>query len=345
MPPPAAGIWTSYVKRAMRHKDEASGWPKEVKTEEQKAAYLKQYQNHPLNYNNQLDEKGVEDNPGRKAKAKLELNNLWGKFTQKEDYAVTRIFHPDELADVIQQLNDAKTRVLRVVPMADNMIEMAWKLRNPDAENEVPGIEQSPRPTESIHAVVPGALVPMYGQLMMYDYMEMIGDQRCYMDTDSLIYRFDPENKEHVEITDLGEFLGQFKDELKEKLPPELVTRIVSMFGSGGAKNYTLLYSNDPKKVSTTVKGLPKNGMLPEFQWWYIKAAVIATGLGRMDLVPKPHELERTLFIRDHDWQTMRTTDTATTTYRFVNDKVGRSHLTHIHMRCILGPSTPLCYF
>jgi hypothetical protein len=233
VPLPKNGVFKSYVQREMREKDEASGWPKECKTDEQKQQFLRDYAAHPLNklLGLELRSERIEDNPGRKAVAKLRLNNLWGKMTQKEIYSETTVFHGDQIDAFFDLLHDVNKRVQQVFVLKDNMVEVAWKKEfrrpklAPGEEEEAEDEEEkesyaelerlleddNPRPTPSLHSVIPGALVPMYGQIEMYRYMDRLGAQRCYMDTDSLIYRYDSENKTHYDITEVGRFLGQFK--------------------------------------------------------------------------------------------------------------------------------------
>ena len=40
------GLFAPYVNTWLKHKTEASGWPSGVETEEQKAEYVKQYEEH-----------------------------------------------------------------------------------------------------------------------------------------------------------------------------------------------------------------------------------------------------------------------------------------------------------
>lgn len=317
-PHPAHGIWTTYVKRWMKEKDEASDYPPECKSDEQKAAYLERYRAWPLNHNNALSPERVEANPGRKAVAKLRANNLWGKFTQKELYAETQLFRADQLDELWALLNDqARVRVLRLIPLDENALEVSFQQRlSEDAQEDA---EASLRPFATPHMVVPGALVPMYGQLKMYEFVELLGEQRCYMDTDSLIYRYDPENKEHRFIGGdaLGPFLGQFKDELQQDDGSRLT---VTHFGSAGAKNYVLLFA-DGQPGKSTVKGLPRSKLHPDFQWWFVKASAIAHGLGEPAKAPSAVDVGVTRFLRDGTREGVRTVPW-TLQYGLVNDKV-----------------------
>lgn len=317
VPPVEKGLFRSYVAREMREKDEASGWPSNVTTDQEKQAYMQKYASHPLNklLGLELRSAKVENNPGRKSVAKLRLNNLWGKMTQKEVYPQTQIFHGDDNDKFFSLLQNPRYRVMRLIVLHDNMIEVCYKDEAvPSSSSDT--TDEDPRPTGSLHSVIPGALVPMYGQIEMYEYMKRIGEQRCYMDTDSFIYRYDPENKDHEEITEIGDFLGQFKDELGKKR--------VTRYASGGAKNYVLLY--DDGKGDSTVKGIQRGKLAPHYQASYLRAEIMhscLTDMGVRDLAAPPqHTVEFTRFLRDRDTQTVSSDAQATRRYRLVNDKV-----------------------
>ena len=71
------GLFAPYVNTWLKHKTEASGWPSGVETPQQKADYVKQYEQHE---GIKLDPEKIEKNPGRKQVAKLMLNSFWGKI-------------------------------------------------------------------------------------------------------------------------------------------------------------------------------------------------------------------------------------------------------------------------
>ena len=56
-------------------KQEASGYPKECVTDEQKQRYIDEYYEHE---GIRLDPNKIEYNPGLRSLAKLMLNSLWG---------------------------------------------------------------------------------------------------------------------------------------------------------------------------------------------------------------------------------------------------------------------------
>ena len=74
------GLFEDYVNTWLKIKQEASGWPKDDMTEEEKQRYIHKYLEHEgiqLEYNN------IKYNPGLRTLAKLMLNSMWGKFGQR----------------------------------------------------------------------------------------------------------------------------------------------------------------------------------------------------------------------------------------------------------------------
>ena len=65
------GLFAEYVKKWLKNKTEATGWPKDCVTAEQKAAYVTEYYNRE---GVQLDPIKIEKNSGRKQVAKLMLD-------------------------------------------------------------------------------------------------------------------------------------------------------------------------------------------------------------------------------------------------------------------------------
>ena len=71
------GLFKEYVNTFLKIKQESSGYPKECVTEEQKQAYIDEYEQYE---GIRLDPEKIEYNPGMRSLAKLMLNSLWGKL-------------------------------------------------------------------------------------------------------------------------------------------------------------------------------------------------------------------------------------------------------------------------
>ena len=70
-------LFKDYVDTFLKIKQEASGYPKECVTDEQKQHYIDEYYEHE---GIQLDPNKIEYNPGLRSLAKLALNSLWGRL-------------------------------------------------------------------------------------------------------------------------------------------------------------------------------------------------------------------------------------------------------------------------
>lgn len=82
------------------------------------------------------------------------------------------------------------------------------------------------------------------------------------------------------------------------------------------------MLKNHPEKSTSTVKGIKKGKLSPAFQAAFLRASIIAHGLGEKGRQPQAHQVEFVRFHRDRDRQSVQTLD-AVRTYRLVNDKVG----------------------
>ena len=70
-------LFKEYVNTFLKIKQEASGYPKDCVTDEQKQAYIEEYYEHE---GIRLDPEKIEYNPGLRSLAKLMLNSLWGMY-------------------------------------------------------------------------------------------------------------------------------------------------------------------------------------------------------------------------------------------------------------------------
>ena len=81
----------------MKVKQESSGCPNWCKTEQDKEKFKRDYLNAEG-----ISLKLVEKNPGLRAMAKVMLNSLWGKLTQREKLAKTEyISEPSKYFDLV----------------------------------------------------------------------------------------------------------------------------------------------------------------------------------------------------------------------------------------------------
>ena len=225
----ASGLFEDYVNTWLKIKTEASGWPKDCVTEEEKRDYIRRFKKKegiPLDYAK------VKKNPGLKATAKLMLNSFWGKFGQRENLPqVDQCTSPNQLYDL---LGDETKQVSDIRFCTEDVVEVVYTHK-----------EESVFPSNKTNVFV-AAFTTCWARLKLYSYLETLGEQMLYYDTDSVIYRW----KQGLCRIETGDYLGDMKDELEG-------SGYIVEFVSGGAKNYG--YTTSEGKVECKVRGFTLN--------------------------------------------------------------------------------------
>jgi len=78
----AFALFNNYIDHFLKMKTEASGFPPDVETEQQKTEFVQRYYERE---GVRLDMANIEKNAGRRQLAKLCLNSFWGKFGQRNN--------------------------------------------------------------------------------------------------------------------------------------------------------------------------------------------------------------------------------------------------------------------
>ena len=224
----ASGLFAEYVNTWLKIKTEASGWPVNCTTEEEKRSFIERFEAKEgirLEYGN------VKPNPGLKATAKLMLNSFWGKFGQRENLPQTeQCTTPQELYNITE---DDTKQVQDIRFCSEDIVEVVFKNK-----------EEAVVPSNKTNVFV-AAFTTCHARLKLYSYLERLGQQVLYYDTDSVIYRW----KEGLPRITTGDFLGDMKNEVEGDHIVEFV--------SGGAKNYG--YQTAGGKVECKVRGFTLN--------------------------------------------------------------------------------------
>ena len=224
----ASGLFEDYVNVWLKIKTEASGWPANCTTEEEKQNYIERFEAKEgirLEYGN------VKPNPGLKATAKLMLNSFWGKFGQRENLPQTeQCTSPQELYNITE---DDTKQVQEIRFCTEDVIEVIFKNK-----------EEAIVPSNKTNVFV-AAFTTCHARLKLYSYLERLDQQVLYYDTDSVIYRW----KEGLPKITTGNYLGDMKNEVEGDHIVEFV--------SGGAKNYGYKTAGD--KVECKVRGFTLN--------------------------------------------------------------------------------------
>ncbi|KAH7726301.1 hypothetical protein AAVH_06102 [Aphelenchoides avenae] len=211
-------LFKSYVRKFMKLKIEATGWPEHVKTDEDQAAFIRE---NSERYGITIDAANMVSNPAKRQIAKLCLNSLWGRFSLRNNLTRTEIV--TDPAKFCRFVYDDTLKIDQVDMVADNVLYLTYRSkRDFTVENDTSNIFVSLWTTSMARA---------YLHKLMHAVVTTPGCQLLYTDTDSLII-VHPKGRIPVPM---GDYLGDLNDEYKAK------GRIVSFY-CGGAKQYCLKY-------------------------------------------------------------------------------------------------------
>ena len=229
-PETCEGLFADYVNTWLRIKQEASGWPKEDMSEEEKRKYIHDYyekEGIKLQYDN------IKKNPGLRTLAKLMLNSMWGKFGQRLNKTQIQAF--DDPHAFHRFLDSDTLDVRHVSVINDDMVEVHFQNKKED-------IRVSP----NLNIFV-ACFTTCHARLKLYQALEPLGERVLYFDTDSVIYL--EETPTQFKPT-LDSYLGDFASELEDD-------EYIQEFVSGGPKNYG--YTTNKGKVECKVRGFRLN--------------------------------------------------------------------------------------
>ncbi|XP_044594809.1 uncharacterized protein LOC123272174 [Cotesia glomerata] len=230
------GIFTDDINTFLKIKTEASGYPKDCITDQQKTQYIAAYEKAD---GIKLDSEKVELNPGLRSVAKLSLNSLWGKFGQRENLMQTEIV--TTRARLMEMFTDSQIEICGFLPVNDKTLYINF-IHSKDAL----------KPSRTTNVVI-AAYTTAQARLKLYSYLEKLGKRALYCDTDSCIYI----SSKGLYEPPTGKFLGELTDELEKYGIGSYITSFVT----GGPKFYafTILTPDGSIKEVCKVKGITLN--------------------------------------------------------------------------------------
>ena len=204
-------------------KQEASGFPMWVKTEDDKNKYINDYFEHEGIF---LSKEKISPNPRLKALSKLLLNSQWGRYAMNTHKTKCKfIKNPHELFNIIYNSKFDVKDIIFLCFFSDK------------TELHIDSNQTN---------VVLAAFVTAQARLKLYSELRKFGKNVVYFDTDSIFYK-----KGGYEPV-CGDYLGMFTNEID----PEEGNEIVE-FVSAGLKNYS--YKLDTGITHSKVKGFALN--------------------------------------------------------------------------------------
>ena len=212
-------LFAPFIMELYKGKLEASGFPPNVVTEEEKQAYIADIEAHE---GIKLEHDNIAKNPGRRQVCKILLNSAWGKFGQRENMDSIEYICGD-----LQRLNELLYSdlydVKHVEFIDDNSVYVVYK-----------DLVAKPNPKGNIFIA---AFTTAHARLHLYKALEKLDRRAIYCDTDSVVFR----HKTGQWEPSLGNYLGEWTDEVSPG------HRIVD-FTTCGPKNYGYTVVDDQGK-------------------------------------------------------------------------------------------------
>jgi very-short-patch-repair endonuclease len=247
------GLFTSYIDQALKGKQEASGYPIDCESDEQKDQYIIKY----FNENKiKLDKNLIKLNKGKRMIEKLIANSMWGYLAMNTNKPVTKIIR--KLSEWNNLLNNEKY-LIKSVDIIDDDDE------NDGDDDDANVNDDDDKKKSYLHViysindefldidkktnVVLAAFVTCYARLHLLDELEKLDDRVLYFDTDSIIY---VTRQNDTYQTPLGVNLGEWTNEI-DPSDGKFIVEIVS----AGPKSY--ITKTDTGVCHCVIKGFTLN--------------------------------------------------------------------------------------
>lgn len=225
------GLFASYINLFLKIKQEASGRPSWVKSDEDLRRYVEKYEQRE---GIKLDSSKVEHNAGLRSLAKLLLNSFWGKFGQRQNQTKTKFLHDSQASELFGQLTNPTMEVVDFQIVNDENLMLSTKRIS--EELCLPGHTN----------VFLASFTTCWARLQLYDLLDRLQTRVLYWDTDSVIFT----SIEGQWNPPVGDYLGELTNELDED---DWITEFVC----NGPKNYA--YQTHKGKRVCKVKGFSLN--------------------------------------------------------------------------------------
>ncbi|XP_062571181.1 uncharacterized protein LOC134233214 [Saccostrea cucullata] len=225
------GLFAEYINLFLKIKQEASGRPHWVNTEEDLQKYIEMYEQRE---GIRLDPSNIEYNAGLRSLAKLLLNSFWGKFGQHLNLTKNQFLHDSQAHVLFQQMANPTVEIVDFNIVDEENLLLSTKRTS----------EEMCQPGHT--NVFLASFTTCWARLKLYELLDQLQTRVLYWDTDSVIYT----QKEGELEPPVGDYLGELTNELEED---DWITEFVC----NGPKNYA--YKTHKGKEVCKVKGFSLN--------------------------------------------------------------------------------------
>jgi G:T-mismatch repair DNA endonuclease (very short patch repair protein) len=226
-------LFTEYVNTFIKMKQEASGFPEWVKSDQDKEKYkIKCYEDVNVN----LDLNKICKNPGLRKTAKICLNSHWGRFAMNANKTKMQIM--TDASDWYNLFMD-KNNTIHYLNISNPEIIQVGVSENKKTHTGSP---------QSNLAIA--AFTTCYARLKLHNALMKVGDRAIYSDTDSVYFLVDDEFLHSPNMIKTGDNLGDWTDECADG-------NYIKNFICYALKTYAVVHADGSIKIKA--KGLECN--------------------------------------------------------------------------------------
>ena len=232
------GLFTTYINTFLKLKQESSGFPENVLSEEEIDSYIERYKEHE---GISLEKSNIVKNPGLRSLSKLALNSFYRKFGQCTNLRKTVLV--DDLGVLFNFFADPSKEIADFHLMSDKIIAVEF---NNSKDFESQSLDTN---------VTIASFCTAYARLKLWTVLNKLQERVLYHDTDSIIFSA----KDLDYIPELGEYLGELTNELScsEMGCKGCSGHYIEEFVSCGPKNYS--YKVNTGQTVCKVRGFSLN--------------------------------------------------------------------------------------
>lgn len=200
------GLFASYINLFLKIKQEASGRPSWVESDDDLKRYVESIVLNP---------EKIEHNAGLRSLAKLLLNSFWGKFGQRQNLTKTQFVHDSQAHVLYQQMVNPAVEIVDFQIVNEENLMLSTKRLS----------EEMCLPSHTNLFLT--SFTTCWARLKLYELLDQLQSRVLYWDTDSVIFT----SKEGDWDPPVGDFLGELTNELDKG---DWITEFVC----NGPKNY-----------------------------------------------------------------------------------------------------------
>jgi hypothetical protein len=256
-------LWKEYITKFMKIKLETSEFHCSEEEYRNKARKL------------EIELGNLEYNPGLRFISKICLNSLWGKFGQVPKYRQNKYI--DSEADFYKIILDDKIENIAISFINDETVYTSYETKNEYVKQNY---------DTNIYIA---CFTTAWARLRLYDMIDRLGRNVCYMDTDSVIY-IEDESTKYIMEQFVGDTLGEWTNELGDNY--------IEFWACAQSKDYG--YITNDGKYKGKVKGFRVTAETEEKMTQQARIDLIKGSVNNVDIKYSQFNIKNSkIFTRD----------------------------------------------